>query len=163
METAAVAIANFQPPQSLSATDTELAQNSSQRLTALLGTDPERLQSETVELVVRMGNSQEEIAIPASAIQLLANILSQMALGNPVTFMPVHAELTTQQAADILNVSRPYLVGLLEAGDIPHHKVGTHRRVRLDHLMSYKKVNDEERSQVLAELTREAQELDMGY
>ncbi|CAN5724468.1 hypothetical protein BH24DEI2_BH24DEI2_24270 [soil metagenome] len=114
-------------------------------------------------LTIRLADSEETITLPASALQLLQRILVQMAEGNAVTLLPVHAELTTQQAADLLNVSRPYLVSLLEAGELPHHKVGTHRRVLLDDLMTYKKASDAKRRDALRQLTKQAQELDMGY
>ncbi|MFA6279454.1 MAG: excisionase family DNA-binding protein [Bdellovibrionales bacterium] len=104
-----------------------------------------------------------EIALPAVAVRLLLNILNDMAKGSAVTVIPVHAELTTQQAADFLNVSRPFFVGLLEKGDIKYKKVGTHRRVRFEDILSYKKKIESEQDEALKELATEAQELNMGY
>jgi excisionase family DNA binding protein len=97
------------------------------------------------------------------ALRLLASILTEMAKGNPVTIVPTHSELTTQQAADLLHVSRPYLIKLLEEGKIPFRLVGQHRRVRLDELMAYKRRDGEARRRIADELTADAQELGMGY
>ena len=101
------------------------------------------------------------VALPRAAVLLLQDILREMAQGHAVTLIPVQAELTTQQAADLLNVSRPYLVSLLESGVIPYRKIGTRRRVLFEHLMAYKKAEDAKRMEVLN--NRQAQELNLGY
>src|SRR6266568_9474161 len=97
--------------------------------------------------------------LPASALRLLVRILEEMARGNAVTLIPVHAELTTQEAADMLNISRPSLIQLLGEGKIEYRKVGTHRRVRFEALMSYKRAADAERRAALAELAASAHEI----
>lgn len=102
--------------------------------------------------------AEESVAIPAAAIQALRRILAEMAEGNAITLIPVHAELTTQQAADLLKVSRPFLVERLEKGDIPFHLVGTHRRIRLADVMRYKKRNDQKRLKALEKLSALDQE-----
>ncbi|WP_009632665.1 helix-turn-helix domain-containing protein [Synechocystis sp. PCC 7509] len=89
--------------------------------------------------------------------------MSQIAQGNAVTLIPLHAELTTQEAADILNVSRPFLIKLIETGEIPYRKVGKHRRICFEDLMNYKQKIDSDRLQALDELASQAQELNMGY
>jgi excisionase family DNA binding protein len=105
-----------------------------------------------------------EILLPASAIRLLVDVLAQMSEGNAVTLIPVHAEMTTQQAADFLNVSRPFLVQeVLEKGKIPYRKLGTHRRILFKDLMEYKNRQMEESKQAFRELTQQAQQLNMGY
>jgi excisionase family DNA binding protein len=120
----------------------------------------------TSELSVRIQNNEQigtDVILPASAVRLLKNILAEMAQGRAVALLPIQAELTTQQAADLLNVSRPYLIGLLEQRKIPFRLVGQHRRVRLDDLLGYKRKDDEDRRSVADELAAEGQELSMGY
>jgi len=114
----------------------------------------------SVEIRIENG---EAITIPASAMRLLHYILSQMAEGNAVALSPLQAELSTQQAAGLLNVSRPYIVSLLDSGKIPHHKVGTHRRVLFADLMAYKNISDTKRREALKKLSEQAQEFGMGY
>jgi excisionase family DNA binding protein len=100
------------------------------------------------------GDPDDTLSVPRSAVELLARVLAHMAAGQAVSVVPAHAELTTQQAADLLNVSRPYLIGLLDDGKIEYRKVGKHRRVRADSLMDYKRKDDHDRRDVADELTQ---------
>ncbi|NLU20258.1 MAG: helix-turn-helix domain-containing protein [Phycisphaerae bacterium] len=138
--------------------DTAIAKESSRKLSRLLGSAPE-FHVQPMET----GESGETIVLPGSAVRLLVEILTQMAQGNAVTLIPIHAELTTQQAADLLNVSRPFLVKLLEEGKIPFRKVGKHRRVRFSDVLAFKERTDAERRAALERLVAEGQELGMGY
>lgn len=104
-----------------------------------------------------------EVTLPGEALHLLVRVLTHMANGHAVTVLPIQAELTTQQAADLIGVSRPYLVRLLEEGKIPFHKVGTHRRVRAVDVMEYKASRADKSRELLDELSRDAQELGIGY
>lgn len=105
----------------------------------------------------------EPVEIPAVAIKKLNNILVEMAKGNAITIIPVSAELSTQDAANILNVSRPHLIKLLNRGDIPHHMAGTHRRVLASDLRDYANQRDANRHAALSELAAIAQEDGFGY
>jgi excisionase family DNA binding protein len=108
-------------------------------------------------------NEAHQIELPTSALRLLLDILAELAAGNAVQVVPVHAELTTQEAADLLGVSRPFLVKLLEDGKLPFHRTGKHRRVRFADVMAYKSARDEASEAAMTELAREAQALGMGY
>lgn len=105
----------------------------------------------------------EELTLPTAAAKLLTHLLTEMSQGNAVTLIPLHAELTTRQAADFLNVSRPHVVKLLEQKKIPFHKVGTHRRIRFSDLEAFKQTHQAARRRALDDLAAEAQEMGMGY
>ena len=112
---------------------------------------------------VLVAGQEEAIELPAGAVALLLDILGAMASGQGITLIPENAELTTVQAADILHVSRPFLIKLLEEGTIPYRKVGKHRRILMEDVMNYKQAIDAEREAVLTQLVADAQEQDMGY
>jgi len=133
--------------------ETQISKESSRILAAHISRDTHRLK------IVEADGSEDVATIPAVAYRLLVDILTQMSQGNAVTIIPIHAELTTQEAANLINVSRPFLIKQMEAGVIPHHKVGSHRRVRFTDLMEYKKNIDAARSKVLSELVEESQKL----
>ena len=146
-----VALAHHrQPPPS--AQEAAIARASGQRLSRYAG----RKRPLTFQV------EEQPLELPAGAA-LLVEILEAMATGRGVTIIPENAELTTVQAADVLNVSRPFLVRLLEEGAIPFRKVGKHRRIRMDDVMAYKEGIDRKREAALDELARLAQEHDMGY
>jgi excisionase family DNA binding protein len=100
---------------------------------------------------------------PVQLRSMLEQLLLETAQGHAVALVSLEEELSTQQAADVLNVSRPFLIGLLEDGQIPFYRVGSHRRVKLADVVAFKEDNREKRRAVLAELVAEAQELGMGY
>ena len=135
--------------------EVDLAAESSRLLAACLGAGKHAR--------LRLIDGDTDVTVPVSVIHILVDILNQMAQGNAVSLVPVHAELTTQQAADLLNVSRPYLVKQLEAGEVPFHKLGRHRRVRFTDLMAYKERVDSACREAAYALTAEAQELGLGY
>lgn len=114
-------------------------------------------------LRVQIEGQTEPVELPAPAVRMLVDLLVEMAAGNAVTLIPVHAELTTQQAADILGVSRPFVVSQLEAGKLKFHKVGTHRRIHFLDVMAYKQRMTLERKHTLDELADQAQSLGLGY
>lgn len=102
-------------------------------------------------------------ALPDAAVALIRRMLTDMAAGQPVTLLPTDAELTTFQAADVLNVSRPYVIKLIDNGELPHRMVGTHRRIPVDAVLAYKQRVDKASDAAMDRLVRQAQDLDMGY
>ncbi len=140
--------------------DAQLALESSRQLSRVLAAKPKK----AVRVRIEPENEPAEaISIPVTAFRLLNGILAEMAKGNAVALVPIHSELTTQQAAEVLNVSRPFLIEQLEKGTIPYRKVGTHRRVTLKDLLVFKQTMDHNRLKALEELSAIDQELGLGY
>lgn len=100
-----------------------------------------------------------KVELSHSVHRVLLQAVEHLAQGASVQILPLHSHLTTQEAADLLDVSRPYLVGLLEKGDIPFHKVGSHRRVLAEDLVVYKERRDAERRQALQDIIEESESL----
>jgi excisionase family DNA binding protein len=135
-----------------------LAEQGQRTLAACLAS---RLQTQHIQILDEQ-NQPHQVELPTSALRLLVDILSELADGNAVKVVPIHAELTTQEAADLLNVSRPHVVKLVEDGELPFHWAGKHRRVRFADLMRFKEARERASEQAMAELARQAQELNMG-
>ena len=110
-------------------------------------------------MVVSDEDADETLEVPRAAVELLARILAHMAAGESVSIVPLHAELTTQQAAALLNVSRPFLINLLEAGEIEYRTVGRHRRIRAQSLCQYMHRDDQQRREAADELSALNQEM----
>lgn len=148
-------LAHRQPPPS--AQDAAMARVSGQVLSPFVQ------QKASLVLQVREAGQDKPLELPAGAVALLMDILEAIAAGRGVTLIPENAELTSVHAAEVLNVSRPFLIKLLEDNVLPHRKVGKHRRIRMEDVMAYKAKIDRDREAVLDQLAREAQELEMGY
>jgi len=101
-----------------------------------------------------VGPDRKSIPIPESIYNILLQVIGYMTQGKSVSVMPVMQELTTQQAANMLGMSRPFLVGLLSRNEIPHHKTGSHRRIYLKDLLAYRDKRDKNRKHVLAEIAK---------
>lgn len=141
-----------------SSKDVAMAKESSRVLASLLRHNPENL-----ELEIKGITGLNKIAIPDTASFMLLDILTQMSKGNAVTIVPIHAELTTQQAADILKVSRPFLIKELEEGKISYKMVGSRRKILFEDLMKYKETMYRGRLDSLDQLCAESQDLDLDY
>jgi excisionase family DNA binding protein len=138
--------------------DISLARQSVLALSQQLATVADR----PTRFVVGDGETTDVI-LPAFAFAILVETLGHLAKGQEVKVLPLSPEVTTQEAAEMLYVSRPFMVRLLEEGKIPFRKVGAHRRVRREDVEAYKQQIDEARHRVLDELQAQAQELGMGY
>lgn len=142
-----------------SAQDIALAKLSSQELSAVLESNGE---SQNINIVDKEGINHE-VTIPSSALKLLIEVLTQLGQGNSVNITPIHAELTTQEAADMLNMSRPTLIKLLDSDQIPHFRKGNRRKVAFVDVISFKTNLDKQRLSALDELSALDQELGLGY
>lgn len=137
-------------------TELEIAQarESSRALSDFANTDP------CVEVRLTRPNGEAVTAcLPGRAVEMLGRVLDEMAKGNPTTLIPLHAELTTHEAAELLVVSRPHLIKLLEEGRLPYRMVGTHRRIRYVDLLVFLEHEKEARRKILIELAEESQRL----
>jgi excisionase family DNA binding protein len=112
---------------------------------------------------VVLGADGNDIELPASALEALRMVVDAMSHGQAVTLIPHAKDLTSQEAAGILHVSRPHLIKLLDRGELPFHRVGTHRRIKIEDALAYRERRDAERRAALTELTRLSEELPGGY
>jgi excisionase family DNA binding protein len=147
------------PTVAPSEADSLAARDSSRRLALYLA----QKRKVRVQVVPEEGRAEEEpLVLPAPVLDLLFAVLTEMAEGNTVTLIPIHAELSTQRAADLLNMSRPFLVELLKKGEIPYRKVGIHRRILFRDLIKFMQRSDAKRKKALSKFAAEAQEQEMG-
>jgi excisionase family DNA binding protein len=135
--------------------DTEVAGRAARRISDYLSSHPGE---DLIEALGEVG-ADDALVIPRPTVVMLAQVLSLLESGHGVQIIPKDAELTTQQAADVLNVSRPYLIGLLESRQIPFRKVGRHRRITFEALMEYKRQDDLKRRAAADDLADLSQEL----
>ena len=135
--------------------DTEVAGRAARRISDYLSSHPGE---DLIEALGEVG-ADDALVIPRPTVVMLAQVLSLLESGHGVQIIPKDAELTTQQAADVLNVSRPYIIGLLESGQIPFRKVGRHRRITFEALMEYKRQDDLKRRAAADDLADLSQDL----
>lgn len=137
----------------------KIARENKEKLERIAG----KLKTSTKEIEISVRGEKDDFKIPVSALKHLNTIIDLMAQGKAITVNPIDAEITTQEAADLLNVSRPYVVKLLEEGKIPFHKVGSHRRIKLKDFLIFKDQYKKDQREALDELTRISQELGLDY
>ena len=138
------------------ARDSAIARVSGQTLSRYAGADS------PLKLQITASEPAEPIELPAGAVNLLMQILEAIAAGRGAVVIPENTELTTLQAAEVLSVSRPFLIKLLEEKKIPHRKVGRHRRIRIEDIIAYQSLSERNSEAALSQLVKEAQEQDMG-
>jgi excisionase family DNA binding protein len=138
-------------------------EQSRQAARALLALAPAGESRSAAQVRLVGGGEERSVEIPADALAALMQVLGHMAEGDAVTVVPVQSEVTAQQAADILGVSRPFLIGLIDQGKIACRRVGTHRRIPLADLLAFKEASKAERRALADQLTEEAQALGFGY
>jgi excisionase family DNA binding protein len=136
--------------------DAGIADRAARRIRDYLTSNPGE---DAISVDAEIGGIEEALVLPRQAVIMFAQMLAMLAAGQGVQIMPDNAMLTTQQAADSINVSRPYLIGLLERGEIPYEKVGTHRRIAFAALLDYKRRDQQQRRKASAELTALGEEL----
>jgi excisionase family DNA binding protein len=136
--------------------DAGIADRAARRIRDYLTSNPGE---DAISVDAEIGGIEEALVLPRQAVIMFAQMLAMLAAGQGVQIMPHNAMLTTQQAADSINVSRPYLIGLLERGEIPYEKVGTHRRIAFAALLDYKRRDQQQRRKANAELTALGEEL----
>jgi len=141
-----------------SAEEVALAKVGSQELSAVLESNGD------VQYFEVMGKDGEihKVQLPSSAVQLMIEVLTQLGQGNSVNITPIHAELTTQEAADLLNMSRPTFIKLLDEGTLPHTRTGNRRKVAFVDVIAYKQSLDQQRLDALDELSALDQEMGLG-
>ena len=137
--------------------DTEIADRAARRINEYLEGHPD---DDLIEAIGEVG-TDDALVIPRATAVMFAQILELLAQGRGVQIFPKEVELSTQQAAAMLNVSRPYLIGLLKAGKIPFRKVGRHRRVRFEDLMDYKRQDDRDQHVAADKLADLTEDLDL--
>ena len=146
-------------PTLLEDEDREAARRAAEQLQVFLGSTC----ADELILQLTWGDDEVQVAVPPVAVRVLADALTELGRGNAVSILSIEDELTTQQAADLLNVSRPYLIKLLQQGSIPFRRVGNRRRIATRDLLRYKQVDEERTRQALDELTKEAEKLGLDY